>query len=478
LSALRHFLTWTRRGVTGSLILSLSLMSTSTAVAQSPGGLALLRDVEIEGILHQEADPIFRAAGFDPKNVTILLIGDKSLNAFATSGQIIGINTGLILQSETPNQLKGVIAHESGHLAGGHPIRSGEMTRAGLEPMILTMGLGVLALLAGAPDAGAVLLGNAGYFGTLGALAYSREQEARADQAAVGFLEATNQSAAGLTEFFDNFRYQEVFSQSRRYPYFQSHPLSSERIELLRSRAQVQPHFDAKDSEADLAAHAIMKAKIDGFMNPGVAIVKYKETDTSFPARYARAIAYYQLKEPEKAISHIDRLLADFPSNPFLWELKGQVLFEFGRAAEAEAAQRQSVALKPEAALLHINLGQTLISLDDPAKRDEGIRELRKALTQEQDNTLAWRLLAQAYDNAGADGMARLATAESYFSQGAERESRLFAMRARELLPKGSPEWRRATDIVLVSGPSPEDVKSMGQEEASRTPSPTPPKSP
>ncbi|MDP1631979.1 MAG: M48 family metalloprotease [Caulobacter sp.] len=435
------------------------------AMAQSSNrGPTLLRDTEIEEILHREADPIFAAAGLTPKDVRILLVGDSSLNAFATQGQQLGLHTGLILEAETPNQLKGVIAHETGHIAGGHPIRSGELTRAGLKPMLLTMGLGVLALFAGAPDAGAVLLGNAQYFGTLGALGYSREQEGRADQAAVGYLEKTRQSGEGLVEFFDKFRYQEVFAEARRFPYFRSHPLSSQRIEMLRSRVSAQPSFPARDTPEEILEFETMKAKIDGFMNPQLSLTKYKETDTSYPARYARAIAYYQTKDPDRAISLIDAMLVEQPDNPYLWELKGQILFEFGRAAEAEFPQRRSVALKPDAALLRVNLGQTLINLDDAAKRDEGIAELKRVTLLEDDNAEAWRLLAQAYDRRGDEGLARLATAEQYFAVGALNESRTFAMRARELFPRGGVQWLRATDIVMASNPNDQDLKDLARE--------------
>lgn len=450
-----------------TVVTALALSIWAPAAAQE--GPSLIRDTEIEEILHRDADPIFEAAGLDPRTVRILLVGDKSLNAFATQGLMMGLNTGLILQTETPNQLKGVIAHEAGHLAGGHPIRSSEMMRAGLKPMILTMGLGVLAALAGAPDAGAVLLGNASYFGTLGALGYSRDQESRADQAAAGFLEATGQSGRGLVEFFDNFRYQEVFDQARRFAYFRSHPLSSERIETLRSRVERQSHYDAVDSPADLAEHQIMRAKLEGFLNPQVALMKYKEADNSFPARYARAIAYYQMKEPDRALKLIDGLLEENAANPYLWELKGQVLFEFNRVEQAEAPQRKSVALKPDAPLLRINLGQTLISLKDPAKVEEGIQELKRALLNDSDNAVTWRLLAQAYDKQGKDGDARLATAEQYFSLGAAQEARVFAMRARELLTKNTPEWRRATDIVLASRPSSQDLKDLAKEGATQS---------
>jgi len=446
-------------------LLSAALLTPFTALpARAQDGLSLLRDTEIEAILHHEADPIFEAAGFEPKNIRILLVGDKELNAFATPGLQLGLNSGLILQTENPNQLKGVIAHETGHLAGGHPSRSGELTKAGLKPMLLTMGLGLLAMVAGAPDAGAALLTSSGYFGTLGALGYSREQEGRADQAAAGFLEKTGQSGKGLVDFFDNFRYQEVFDQSRRFPYFQSHPLSSERIELLRTKVEHLSHYDAIDKPDEIAEHAIMKAKLDGFLNPAQTLIKYKETDTSYPARYARAIAYYQTKDPDRAIKLIDALIVEQPTNAYLYELKGQILFEFARTKEAEEPQRKSVELKPDAPLLRVNLGQTLINLDDPKKVDEGITELKKAILQEDDNAVAYRLLAEAYDKRGDDGLARLATAEGYFSVGAEKEARVFAMRARELLEKNTVEWRRATDIVLASEPTNDDLKQLARE--------------
>ena len=211
-----------------------------------------------------------------------------------------------------------------------------------------------------------------------------------------------------------------------------------------------------------------MKAKLQGFINPQRALIDYGEKDDSYPARYARAIAYYQTKDPDRAIRMIDELLLEQPDNPYLWELKGQILFEFARAAEAEAPQRRSVELMPEAPLLRINLGQTLIALDDEAKLEEGIAELRKALTQENDNAVAWRLLAEAYDRHGDDGRARLATAEYNFHIGNEQQARVFAMRAREKLTKDTPEWRRATDIVLTSDPSREDLRELAQEGAIR----------
>lgn len=441
-----------------------AVLAAGVAIAASPAAAqSLIRDTEIEEILARDSKPILDAAGIEAKNVEIVLIGSKELNAFA-GPRIMGFNTGLILESDNPNELQGVIAHEVGHLAAGHSARRGEMSTAGMKPFLLTMGLGVLAALAGSPEAAAGLAGSASYFGTLGALGYSREQEGRADQAGAALLDRAGLSGKGLAEFFDNFRYQEVFDEARRYAYFRSHPISSDRIESLRRKVEVQPHYDKADSPEAMAEHAIMKAKLDGFLNPGVAITKYDEKATDYPSRYARTIAYYQLKEPDRALKLLDALLTEQPENPYLWELKGQILFEFGRTEEAEAPQRKSVDLKPEAPLLRINLGQTLIALDDKKKVLEGVAELKRALTQEEDNAVAWRLLAEGHDKLGEDGLARLATAEYNFYIGDKRQARVFAMRAREMLTRGTPEWRRATDIVLVAEPTREDLRDLARE--------------
>jgi predicted Zn-dependent protease len=446
-----------------ALTVAASLIIRPGPAAAQDDGVSLIRDTEIEEILRKDSAPIFSAAGIDPKTINILLIGGKDLQAFAAP-RTMGVYTGLILESKNPNELQGVIGHEVGHLAAGHSARSGDMSRAGLKPFLLTMGLGVLAAIAGSPEAAAGLAGSAGYFGTLGALGYSREQESRADQAGATLLEKAGLSGKGLADFFDNFRYQEVFSEGRRYAYFRSHPLSSDRIEALRRRVETLSHYNEVDTPEALAEHAVMKAKLEGFLNPQVAIVKYQETDKGYPARYARAIAYYQMKEPDRALKLIDGLLADYPDNPYLWELKGQVLFEFGRAAEAEAPQRRSVELKPDAPLLRVNLGQTLIALDDKAKVEEGVTELKSALARENDNAVAWRLLAEAYDKQGQDGLARLATAEYNYNVGDMRQARIFAMRAREMLDRSSPQWRRATDIVLASNPDKADLRDLARE--------------
>jgi predicted Zn-dependent protease len=296
-------------------------------------------------------------------------------------------------------------------------------------------------------------------------LGYTRIQESEADQAAATYLNKAHISGKGLVDFFDNLRYEEVFSYARRYPYFQSHPISSERIESLRVRVSRLADFSKTDTPEALARHRVMIAKLKAFMNPpNQTLSDYPDTNTSFEARYARAIAYYKATQTDRAVTAIDALLKDYPANPYLWELKGQVLFESGKPKDSDPAYRRAVELKPDAPLLRVSLAQTLLAEDDPKLVDEAVANAKRALVLDNTNAFGWRLLSQAYDSKGMDGMARLAAAEEKFAVGDAKQARIFAMRARERLTKDTPEFRRATDIALTSDPSKDDLEAPRRE--------------
>jgi predicted Zn-dependent protease len=442
---------------------SLSAAPRAFAGDQAP---PIIRDTEIEEILHKEVAPVIAASGLNANDVHIYIVGDNEINAESAGGQNIFIFTGLLEETENPNQLIGVVAHEAGHISGGHLVRN-EMRDAGMKPFLLTMGLGILAAAAGNGGAAAAAIMSAPQMGALGSIGYSRSQEGAADQAAATSLEKAGISGKGIVDFFDKYRYEEVFDNARRDQYFIDHPLSEDRIEALRRRVESAPHYGETDSAEAIKAHELMKAKLAAFMQaPQLTFNKYPASDTSFIARYARAIAYYQATEPQEAVKQIDALIKDYPDDPYLYELKGQVLFESSRAAEAEAAHRRSVELKPGAPLLLINLSQCLIVEGKPAQLDEAVEDLHKALGIENgDDAVAWRLLSQAYDAKNMPGEARLAAAEEHFNLGQLRDAKSFAMRAREMLKRNTPEWRRATDIVLVAA-TPEDVRELSRADS------------
>ncbi len=421
-------------------------VSASEAAAQS-----LLRDVEIEDWLDDYSRPLFRAAGIPADEIEILIVGDQSFNAFA-GGLVMGVNTGLLTISETPNEIEGVIAHEAGHIALAHTTRSDEAYAAASRPMLLSLVLAAGAIAAGAPDAGLGILALGQTVGIANVLKYSRSQESSADQAALTYLDAVGSSGAGLIRSFKRLSGSQIVLGQRVNPYLQSHPLALARVNALEERAQAMPNFGAQDTPEEIDRLRMIQAKILGFMQPAhFTLRQYPLSDLSDPARYARAVAYYRATEMDKALKEIDGLIDLHPDNPFFYELKGQMLFEFGRVAESIGPHRRSVDLLPDKALLRINLGRALAASEEPEELNSAVKELKAALLVEPDNSFGWFELARAYGALGKDGLADLAMAESRYNVGAKPEAAQFARRALQKLPRGTPEWRQATDIVVAS---------------------------
>lgn len=418
----------------------------NVAAAQS-----VLRDAEIEQWLQDYSYPIFRAAGLDAPSVNILIIGDPTPNAFA-GGLNMGIHTGLITTADTPNQIEGVIAHEAGHIAGGHTQRTADAISQASTPIILSLILAAGAIAAGSPEAGIGLLGLGQNIALGNFLTYSRGQEATADQAALAYLQATQKSPQGLIEFFGKLRNDQIIRGYKVNPYLQSHPLANERMSTLQTKATASPYVAHKDTPEEIARLNLLQGKINGFLQePNVTFRQYPLTDQSQEARYARSVAYYRNGDLEKGLAAIDGLIAEKPADPYFYELKGQMLFESGRVEESIAPHAKSVELAPAKALLKINLGRALAAGEDADHLERAVKELRSALLLEPDNAFGWFELARAYGGLGKDSLADLATAESRYYAGKRAEAAQFARRARAKFKEGSPEWRRASDIIGAS---------------------------
>jgi predicted Zn-dependent protease len=440
-----------RLAVRAAALLAAASAALAPAFAQAQ---TLLRDAEIERTLRDYSDPLFTAAGLVPSDIRIYLVGDRSLNAFVTGGQNVFLHTGLILEAETPNQLNGVIAHETGHIAGGHLARSSEAIQNAMVPAYVTIALGILALAAGAGDAGAALIASSQQFAMLSFFTYTRVQESSADQAAVGYLEASGQSGRGLVEFFSNFRYQEVLADARRAPYFRSHPLSTDRITALTRRVEEQEHKDVVDTPESIHRFRMMQAKIQGFMaTPAQTFAKYPATDTSVYARYARAIAAYRAPDLTTAVALTNQLIADEPDNPWFHELLGQMLYEHGQAEDSIAPNQRAVDLAPNESLLRIGLARSLVSAGSRENMAEAEVQLRAALRLEPDNAFAWNQMAIVADRRGDSGMARLSTAEEAYALGDAVRANRFSQAALRTLERGTPSWQRASDIEVVTAP-------------------------
>jgi predicted Zn-dependent protease len=415
-----------------------------------------LRDAETETYLRHLVDPIFTAAGLDVSAVHLYLINDASINAFVAEGQNLFMQTGTITSAETPNQLLGVMAHETGHMAGGHITRTAEAAGQFTRPMLIGMLLGIGAMVAGAPQAGAAILTGSQTIAQRAYLAYTRVQEASADAAAVRFLTATHQSGQGLLEFFQKMSNEEILSARKIDPYAVSHPLSSERISSLQQEVDASPYVNVKDPQADIDELKLIQGKIYGFLEtPNIVLRRYPLRDTSAQARYARAAAYYRQGQLDEGLKEVNSLLKDAPKNPYFHELKGQMLFESGKVVESITPYRTAIGLLPHDGIIHTSFGQALIAAaeaeHDPRLLDEAIPVLRTAIKEDQELPLAWRFLAEAYAAKSDEGMAELSTAELHYSMGDLLEAGRFAMRARDKLDKSTVSYNRAIDIIHLA---------------------------
>jgi predicted Zn-dependent protease len=416
-------------------------------------GPMLIRDAEVETIIRGYAAPLFTAAGLDPDAVRIYLIQDDRINAFVAGGMNLFLHTGLIIQAENANQLIGVIAHETGHIAGGHLVLGREaMKSASIESLIATI-LGIGAAIAiGQPGAGAVI-GGAGQSMTMATmLTFTREQESAADQAGMTLLDRTHQSARGVASFLHVLQQQEELYGVGQNPYLRTHPLARERIESADEHVRNSPYSDAEESPAILAAHRRMVAKLVGFIEPLERVLQqYPEKDASLEGRYARAIAHYRAADLKQAMFVLDGLIVEYPDDPYFQELKGQILYENSRARDSIPFYRQAVALAPTQPLLRYGLAQSLIALEQPAENKEGLHELEEVVRVEPGMSSAWRLMAVGYGRDNQMAMAALALAEAAEARGDKHTAREQADRALQQLPAGSPAWLRANDILSAS---------------------------
>lgn len=431
--------------------------------AQEPGlrGLPIIRDAEIEQLLRDYAAPILRVAGLSKQNVRVVVLNDRAFNAFVMDGRHIFVNAGALFDAKTPNEIIGVFAHETGHLAGGHLQRLREQLASAQTASIIALLAGIGAAVAGSRagngggDVGmaAIMAPQSAIMRSM--LAYVRTQEDQADHAGLKFLNATGQSPRGMVDLFKRLSNEVLFNSRYIDPYMQTHPMPADRLAALETSARASPYWDRKDSPELQLRHDLMRAKLSGFLErPDTVARRYPASDHSLPARYARAISTYRHADLRDAIAQIDGLIQTEPHNPYFHELKGQALLEGGHPQEAVAPLRQAVALSHNTPLIEILLAQALNATNNPKLSEEAVGLLRGAIAREPESPDAYSQLAIAYGRKGDLADADLASAQAAFTRGDIKTARQLASRAKTRLPVGSPAWVRADDIVNVKPPN------------------------
>jgi predicted Zn-dependent protease len=423
---------------------------TSPVHAQS-----ILRDAESEALLADMSRDLIKAANLQPNNVRIVLINDQSINAFVAGGQAVYIHSGLIDAASSANEVQGVIAHELGHVTGGHVPLGDRMAKGATGITILSLLLGAAAMAAGSADAGMGLM-QMGQRAALGNfLAFSRAQEATTDAAGVRYLSGAGVSGRGMLDFFKKLQQQEYrwgLKRGGEQSYVMSHPMSGDRIATLTADLQADAAWSKANDPSLEERFRRMQAKLRGYVSdPKDTLRRYPETDTTVPARYARAYAYHKSGYPQQAAAEAAALVKAEPHNPYFLELEGQILLESGKPKEAIPPLREATEKTNFQPLIATTFGHALLAVEDPALLPEAEKVLRQSVVRDQENPFAWYQLGMVYERKGDSARAALATAERSSMIGDMGRALSSAQAAMAGLPQGSPDWIRAQDIVMAA---------------------------
>jgi predicted Zn-dependent protease len=432
-----------------ALMAALSLCA-QQAAAQDGG---ILRDAETERLLRDMVNPLVLAAGMRKDAVDVVIVNDPSVNAFTAGGQVIYVNSGLINEADNANQVQGVLAHELGHIVGGHSITFQNGFDKANKISILSLLVGVAAALAGAGEAamGAFAMGQQAAYGSL--LAYSRAQESSADAAGASYLSKAGISGRGSLDFFaklQNLEFRYGYPHDEEAAYASTHPLAGDRIAILREEYQKDPAWNAKtDPRLELRFQRV-KAKLYGYLaKPADTLRHYPEYMTTEPAIYARVYAYHKDARLDDSLREADALLAMEPNDPYYLEIKGQVLLESGKAVDALEPLRRATELTGNDPLIATTFGLALVNTEDKAHLAEAETVLRAAVARDRDNPVAWYELGLVYGARGDVPRAQLASAEQQIMSDSPAQALRSANAAQAGLPQGSPDWIRAQDIAM-----------------------------
>jgi predicted Zn-dependent protease len=424
--------------------------------AYAQGDIGILRDTETEEMLRSYETPLARAAGLNPIP-KVWLIGDDEINAFASygeDGENIFIFSGILLWLHTPNELIGVMAHETGHISAGHLSRGQYGMKKAMIPMLLSLVAGVGAMIAGAGEVGMAIMGIGQAYAMGQFAAFTRVQESTADQIAAKLLLATHQSPMGMYHTFQRFANEEAMSAYKLDKFAVDHPSGQDRVFDLNDMVEQSPYREVQDSPEVLHTFQMVQAKLAGFVLPVKdALIRFPESDNSEPARYARSMAYLRQPNLVKAMGAINSLIAEEPNNPYFYEARGQIYMSMAKPAQAIPDYQKSVTLRPRAPQLLLALATAQLATENDAMAQPALSNLKAAILVEDDDVFTWFETAQAYSMLKNEPMANLATAEQWYIVGDMRRAMVFATRARGKLPQGSADWQRANDIIGAAAP-------------------------
>ena len=411
--------------------------------------MSLINDTETEKLLIELITPLANAANIPDGRLRVHIVNDDDFNAFVMGGEDVYLYTGLLKQIKSPVALQAVVAHELGHTLGGHMAQMSARMVAEMKRALMIQALGVGLMVAGGnPSLGAGVLAGAGGVAQQSMLAFSRDEERIADDMGVDIMAAAGLDPNAFIDVFEQMREMSDAFESRVNPNRINHPLTAERLKNVRekiTKTKIEKQ-DKKTIARQSADYELVRAKLIGYLDTSARVLtQYPYSDKGDGAIYARAIANMRGGNLDAARTGTRTLISHKPTNPYFYELLGDIEFQFGHYDDSVIAYEKSLELLPDAPQIQTALALVLNERNKPGDKARAAELTRTAILTEPSPLTYW-VLAQTF--ADGDGRADWAMAEYYSMNNDEKNAKSYAKRARKKLKSGTPEYIKSGDIL------------------------------
>ncbi len=422
-------------------------------VCTSGWAASQISDTETERMIGELIAPLGDAAGIPKGRLKIHIIDDDDFNAFVMGGEDVYVYTGLLKQIKTPDALQAVVAHELGHMIGGHMAQMRDRMAAEMKRTMLIQALGVGLMVAGGnPSLGAGVLGGASGVAQQSMLAFSRDEERIADNMGVDLMIRASQNPNGFIDVLKQMHEMTGALEEKINPNRINHPRTTERLNNVREYLDKLDYDYIPDKTLTTRRtddYEMVRAKLVGYLDsPAQVREKYPYSDKSDAALYARAIANMQGGNLDGARMGTQTLISRTPDNPYFWELMGDIQYQFGHYDDSVNAYEKSLEMAGNAPQIQTALALVLVERNKPGDNIRAIELCKRALLAEQMPLTYWTL-SRAYGNTDP-GRSDWAMAEYYEMINKHQDAKKYAKRAKKNLKKTEPEYIKADDILNI----------------------------
>lgn len=336
-----------------------------------------LEDAELTWYLRGVGARLANHSGHSPDSFRFYVVRDKQINAFALPGGYIGVNAGLILASESEDELAGVVAHEIAHVTQRHIARQIE---ASSRFNLTTAAALLIAVLAGASDPDVIQAALSVGLATSAQqrINFTRSHEMEADRVGIKTLAEAGYDPRGMAGFF-----QKMEERSRLYgtglpEILRTHPVSNTRISEALSR--ISQYSDRPITSEKLnQEYRIMRARLRVLTasesSAAVDYFKAGSRDNSDPETtdeqvraYGLALAMYRSGRFDESIDILTELADEKPDVVHYQIALAESLLAKGRSQPAMAIYDRSRLRFPDYIPLTLAYAEALIQTAQPAQ--------------------------------------------------------------------------------------------------------------